>query len=233
MTAVGSNCSRDLESFSLRGLAKREEEELILFDAIYTSGQFQQIGNSCLPKRKPCRRPSKQVVSPTNNKLLLISVSVPYCPKNTTAMPWREAEYPASLHVVNLRQTSAWIRDDLDRLIARQGPNALHPDDVLTLHSIFLNLQQHKISLATMRFSRIHLAVSDVCGKATRWPKKLADEADRVVLLFEECFGPLKAIRTPLYEVGGQLHGISEPRDLTRDVSGHVFGLSLQCDGIR
>jgi hypothetical protein len=134
-------------------------------------------------------------------------------------MPWREAEYPESLYVTNLRKMSAWIRDTLDPLMAREGPNELHPDDVLTLHNIFLNLQHHKISLATMQFSRIHLAVSDVCGKATRWPKKLADEADRVVACLESYFGPLKAVRTPLYEVGGRLHGISEPRDLTRDVS--------------
>jgi hypothetical protein len=136
-------------------------------------------------------------------------------------MPWREAEYPESLNVVYLHKTAAWIRDDLDPIMAREGPNELHPDDVLTLHNIFLALQAHQISLATMQFSRIHLAVSEVCGKATRWPKKLADEADRVVVCLENCFGPLKAIRTPLYEVGGRLHGISEPRDLTRDVSWH------------
>jgi hypothetical protein len=134
-------------------------------------------------------------------------------------MPWREAEYPEILNVVNLRMTSAWIRDELDSLMAREGPNELHPDDVLTLHNVFLSLQHHKISLATMQFSRIHLAIADVCGKATRWPRKLVDEADRVVASLEKCYGPLKAIRTPLYEVGGRLHGISEPRDLTRDVS--------------
>lgn len=134
-------------------------------------------------------------------------------------MPWREASYPDSLHVVNLRKTSAWIRDILDPLMAREGPNELHPDDVLSLHTIFTELQHHQISLATMQFSRIHLAVSDVCGKATRWPKKLADEADCVVTCLESYYGPLKTIRTPLYEVGGRLHGISEPRHLTRDVT--------------
>ncbi|KAE9969506.1 hypothetical protein EG328_006829 [Venturia inaequalis] len=132
-------------------------------------------------------------------------------------MPWREADYPRTLHVVNLRKTSAWVRDTLDPLMARDGPSELHPDDVLTLHDIFLALQHHQISLATMQFSRIHLAVSEVCGKATRWPTKLADEADRVIRCLESCYGPLETIQTPLYEVGGRLHGISEPRHLTRD----------------
>lgn len=135
-------------------------------------------------------------------------------------MPWRDADYPRSLHVVNLRKMSAWIRDTLDPLMARDGPNALHPDDVLTLHNIFLDLQHHQISLATLQFSRIHLAVSVVCGKATRWPSKLADEADRVILCLQSCHGPLELVQTtPLYEVGGRLHGISEPRHLTKDVT--------------
>lgn len=142
-----------------------------------------------------------------------------HIPPHASKMPWREAVYPDSLHVVNLRKTSAWIRDELDPLMAREGPNELHPDDVLTLHNVFLDLQQHQVSLATMQFSRIHLAVAEVCGKATRWPKKLADEADRVIMCLEGYYGPLKTVRTPLYEVGGRLHGISEPRDLTRDVN--------------
>ncbi|QDS77482.1 hypothetical protein FKW77_000048 [Venturia effusa] len=115
-------------------------------------------------------------------------------------MSWREAGYPDSLHVVNLRKTSAWIRDTLDPIMAREGPNDLHPDDVLTLHNVFMDLQHHQISFATMQFSRIHLAVSEVCGKATRWPKKLADEADCVITCLESYYGPLKNVRTPLYE---------------------------------
>jgi hypothetical protein len=139
-------------------------------------------------------------------------------------MPWREAKYPESVNVVNLRKMAAWIRDDLDPLMSREGPNELHPDDVLTIHNIFLSLQQHEISLATMQFSRIHLAVAEVCGKATRWPKKLVDEADHVLSCFERHHGPLKAVRTPLYEVGGRLHGISEPRHLTREDLLRRFG---------
>lgn len=165
---------------------------------------------SCLPERDRCCLIRTFLCTSPRYQL--------FTPPAST-MPWREADYPRTLHVVNLRKTSAWVRDTLDPLMARDGPSELHPDDVLTLHDIFLALQHHQISLATMQFSRIHLAVSEVCGKATRWPTKLADEADRVIRCLESCYGPLETIQTPLYEVGGRLHGISEPRHLTRDVS--------------
>ena len=40
-----------------------------------------------------------------------------------------------------LRQLAAWIRDTLDPLMAREGPDIIHSDDVLTLHELFVALQ--------------------------------------------------------------------------------------------
>lgn len=88
-------------------------------------------------------------------------------------------EPPAILSPSDLRETAAWIRDVLDPLVAREGPNELHPDDVLSLHTILLSLQKWTVTRWTLRYSRIGLAILEICGKCTRWPAKLAEEADR------------------------------------------------------
>ena len=57
---------------------------------------------------------------------------------------------------LRLRQLAAWIRDTLDPLIAHEGPGIMHPDDVLTLHELFVVLQHcTDISATTLRATRI------------------------------------------------------------------------------
>ena len=144
-------------------------------------------------------------------------------------------EPPAILSPSSLRETAAWVRDILDPLVAREGPAELHPDDVLTLHTILLGLQKWPVTRWTLRYSRIGLAIVLICGKCTRWPAKLADEADKYKQLLERCqlfeadkmqscvehleriFGPLTELTIPLYEKGGRLYAICEPEDITRE----------------
>lgn len=119
-----------------------------------------------------------------------------------------------------LRQLAAWIRDTLDPLIAREGPNIMHPDDVLTLHKLFVALQHSPdISATTLRATRIHRAVMEVAGKATRWPGRLADECDKVLWIWREHFGSLEALRPFLYCRGGRLEMVAGVGDVTRAVS--------------
>jgi hypothetical protein len=123
------------------------------------------------------------------------------------------------LSLTYLRETASWIRDVLEPLVARDGPHSLDSNDVLNLHSLLLDLQIEAIPIHVLRYSRIYLAVREIHGKATRWPGRLVDEADKVVERWEENVGPLRTIRTPLYEKGGRLHGICYPTDLDREVS--------------
>jgi hypothetical protein len=123
----------------------------------------------------------------------------------------------SDLSLERLRATASWIRNDLDPLVSRNGPSALDPDVCLTLHSLMLSLQSQHVPILILRHSRIYLAVREMCGKATRWPGRLVDEADIVIEKWEQTVGPLRNIRTPLYEQGGRLHGISEPRDTSRE----------------
>lgn len=95
----------------------------------------------------------------------------------------------------------------------------MHPDDVLTLHDIFTLLQHTQISANTLRASRIHTAVLAVSGKATRWPGRLADECDRLILIWQHTFGPLQVLRPFLYGRGGRLEGIVTATDDTKSVS--------------
>jgi hypothetical protein len=130
---------------------------------------------------------------------------------------------PSILSSSALRETASWIRDVLDPAVAREGSGQLQPDDVLTLHNLLIALRQYSVPLSTIRYSRIHLAVSEICGKATRWPAKLCDEADLVVQELEAAFGPLRNIPVLLFEKGGRLWNICGQTQLSNSVSAHIL----------
>lgn len=116
-----------------------------------------------------------------------------------------------------LLEQCRWIRDDLDPQIARDGPDALHSDDLLTLDEFLRRLLSSNISLEDIRFSRLHLAILSISGQATRWPSKLIERADTLRDAWESEHGSLKEFGTPLYESGGRLNGICRPEDLSQD----------------
>ena len=116
-----------------------------------------------------------------------------------------------------LRHHARWIRDDLDPQVARDGPDALHSDDILTLDEFLRRLLTSDIRLDVIRFSRLHLAIIGICGLATRWPKKLIERADALRAAWEAEHGPLEQLLPPLYEPGGRLHGICRPEDLSKE----------------
>ncbi|KAK3725463.1 hypothetical protein LTR37_000433 [Vermiconidia calcicola] len=103
-----------------------------------------------------------------------------------------------------LLQKARWIRDELDPQVARDGPDALHSDNILTLDELLRRLLISRIVLEDIRFSRLHLAIISMSGRATRWPKKLIDRAE-------------SKLGSPLYEPGGRLHGICKPEDFSRE----------------
>jgi hypothetical protein len=113
----------------------------------------------------------------------------------------------------SLRSSAGWIRDELDPIVAREGPSSLEPDDVLTVHNLLVSIKSAPPMLQVISFSRIHLAIQAICGKATRWPTKLADEADRAMDAIEIRHGPVRGIRFPLFEPGGRLWNVCEPQD--------------------
>lgn len=117
-----------------------------------------------------------------------------------------------------LRQRASWIRDDLDPRISRDGPDCMQPDDVLTLHELFLGLQDADLSISVLRYSRIHVAVLEVAGKATRWPKRLAEECDKIIDVWTKKYGKLSDIRPRLFKPDGRLYGVCTGSELTRDV---------------
>lgn len=116
-----------------------------------------------------------------------------------------------------LLEQCRWIRDDLDPQIARDGPDALHSDDVLTLDEFLRRLLTSNICLEDIRFSRLHLAIMSISGQATRWPSKLIERADTLKDAWETEHGSLKTLGTPLYETGGRLNGVCKLEDLSKD----------------
>jgi hypothetical protein len=119
----------------------------------------------------------------------------------------------------SLKRSAGWIRDELDPIVAREGSSSLEPDDVLTVHNILVSIIRSHLTLQVVSFSRIHLAIQAICGKATRWPTKLADEADLAMESIESHHGPLRKIKFPLFDAGGRLWNICESQDATKGVS--------------
>lgn len=118
-----------------------------------------------------------------------------------------------------LKRLAAWICDDLDLMVAREGPHVLEPNDVLTLHETFLALRyaQH-ITVSDLRATGIHKAIQDVAGLATRWPSRLCDDCDKIISIWTARFGPFSGIHPFLYGRGGRLEGIASATEYSKEV---------------
>ncbi|CAD0095890.1 unnamed protein product [Aureobasidium vineae] len=116
-----------------------------------------------------------------------------------------------------LKGRVSWIRDELDPLVARDGPNTLRPDTVIVLFRFFEQLRTSYLNLETIRDSRVHLALIEISRRATRWPVRLIEEAEEIIFKWESEWGPLSSIKVNLYDTGGRLHGISTPEDIQRE----------------
>jgi hypothetical protein len=119
-----------------------------------------------------------------------------------------------------LRQIAHWIRDELDPIIAREGPEHLRIDDVLMLHDIFHALcTSLSVTALDLRATGIHKAIVEVSGMATRWPGRLCDDCDKIIVAWTSKFGPLEDLRPFLYGRGGRLEGIARIEDWTKQVN--------------
>lgn len=95
-----------------------------------------------------------------------------------------------------LTSQTHWIRNTLDLQIAQNGPEALTANDLLDIDSFLRGLLAHasEIPLSTLRSTRIHLAVLDICGRATRWPLKVIERAEAIGQVWEGRFGDLNKV---------------------------------------
>lgn len=133
---------------------------------------------------------------------------------------------PVNISRSRLKQLATWIRDDLDILVAREGPDILRSDDVLFLHEIFVNLRQaDTITALDLRATGIHKAVQDIAGVATRWPSRLCDDCDKIVSIWQAKFGSFRDLHPLLYGRGGRLEGIANVTEHSREVDTVPTGL--------
>lgn len=125
-----------------------------------------------------------------------------------------------------LRQISHWIRDDLDPLVARDGPELLQADDILILHDLFRALKiSSSVTALDLRATGIHRAVMEISGIATRWPGRLADDCDTLIDLWTNKFGRLEDLRPFLYGRGGRLEGIASIEETSKRVCHYPYNL--------
>jgi hypothetical protein len=139
---------------------------------------------------------------------------------------------PPSIYDLHyLRRQTRWIRDDLDPVIARSGPDSLHTDDVLRLDEFLRRLLTSNLSLDDIRDSRLHLAIECITGKATRWPGKIIERADAVREVWEAKYGSLKGIGILLFGPGGRLEEVERfAEDSSWEV---VVGRWMRQPGVR
>jgi hypothetical protein len=125
----------------------------------------------------------------------------------------------ANLSRSRLKALTKWVRDELDTLVAREGPNVLRPDDVLVLHETFVALR-HAVDITALdlRATGIHRAVQDIAGVATRWPGRLCDDCDKIISIWTAKFGPLNELHPFLYGRGGRLEGVASATQYSREV---------------
>ncbi|KAF2763778.1 hypothetical protein EJ03DRAFT_340268 [Teratosphaeria nubilosa] len=116
-----------------------------------------------------------------------------------------------------LREQTRWIRDVLDQEVAREGPDSIHAEDILKLDELIRQLRDADLDVRDIKYSRIHLAMLEICGRATRWPRVVIERCDGVAEVWERKFGKLQDLGTFLYEEGGRLHGVCKPEDTSKD----------------
>ncbi|KAF2124742.1 hypothetical protein P153DRAFT_411088 [Dothidotthia symphoricarpi CBS 119687] len=117
-----------------------------------------------------------------------------------------------------LRHIATWIRDDLDPEVAREGPDVLRPDDVVILHGTFVALRHAtNMTSSDLRATGIYKAIMDISGVATRWPGRLCDECDKIILIWAAKFGPLSNLHPFLYGRGGRLEGIASVTEYSKE----------------
>jgi hypothetical protein len=97
----------------------------------------------------------------------------------------------------HLTSMAHWIRNTLDLQIAPSGPEAHSSNDLLDIDSFLRSLLSYAggLSLETLRSTRIHLAVLEICGRATRWPLKVIERAEAIGQVWENRYGALSGIR--------------------------------------
>lgn len=131
----------------------------------------------------------------------------------------RSNSTPSDLSHLRLKRLATWIRDELDVLVAREGPDILRPDNALTLHEVFVALQQAEhITISDLRATGIHKAVQDIAGVATRWPGRLCDDCDNIISVWKTRFGDFRNLHPFLYGRGGRLEGIASATEYSREV---------------
>lgn len=156
-----------------------------------------------------------------NTSLHLFLDTILYLPRRSLTSRMLSVTPPvADLNRVRLRQLASWIRDELDPMIAQEGPEILRANDVLMLHEFFQALRiSPTITALDLRATGIHRAVLEVAGTATRWPGRLADDCDRIVFAWQKKFGKLEDLRPFMYGRGGRLESIAKFGELSSAVS--------------
>ena len=57
----------------------------------------------------------------------------------------------------SLRKQARWIRDELDPMVSRHGPDSLKPDQVVMVFKFLEMLRRSRVPIEHIRYSRLHM----------------------------------------------------------------------------
>ncbi|KAI9726331.1 MAG: hypothetical protein M1828_001605 [Chrysothrix sp. TS-e1954] len=118
-------------------------------------------------------------------------------------------DYFPSFSRDELRAKDTWIRDILEPQIAERGKDVLDPDTTLEINEFLVKLLRSSITYDDLKATRIHRSILLMSKRQTRWPPRIIKMCDEILKIWNNEFGPLQSIHTPLYEPGARLHGIA------------------------
>lgn len=126
----------------------------------------------------------------------------------------RDVSITTLLNPSYLKSKARWIRDTLDPLVARDGPEAISVEDALDLDQFLRKLLLVMLPVQDIRTSRIHFSLLEIAGHSTRWPHRLIERAEAIIKAWHAKFGKLQDLGVELLGPGGRLDGIVGAADL-------------------
>ena len=107
-----------------------------------------------------------------------------------------------------LRTHSRYIRDNLVQLVGCEDGCQLNSRDMALLRSTLTRIGAIPVTLDLLRYSRIEKALLGISAACTGWPTEIAEQAEKILLKWEDDLGPLRGLRADLWGPGGRLEGV-------------------------
>jgi hypothetical protein len=131
-----------------------------------------------------------------------------------------------------LKSWCAYMRDILTSRVLTSHDTALD-SDVLSEAEEFLELlKRASVDVETLRYSRVHIALEQICATGSKWPMSIVMTAEQLLSQWDSDLGNLNDIRGNLWSIGGRLEGIIKVKDWTAECKNEIGDTTLALTNI-